>query len=180
MSRKFTLPDPKSLSKHGRQAPLEGEIQYLERLLSKQQSEFWRTSDAPSAIDIKIYFAVRKDRFTEGQAALKFFPECNKPGSGKKWASNPAISRVRRALARVEDHLDPVKSTVRMARRTPSVIRTLFGCSPDHLPIALTERQRLKRDAAKLLLDFRRHTANPSNPGPTPRAGRHSTSKVHK
>lgn len=162
MSRKFTLANENSLTEHGRQAPGEGRIEYLERLLSKQQSEFWITSDAPSARDIKIYFAVRRDGATEGKAAQKFFPEYYKPGSGKKWASNPAIGRVRRALARVEDHLDPVKSTVRKARKRPSVIRTLFGCSPDHLPIAFASWQRLNRDAAKLLLDFRRHAQTES------------------
>jgi hypothetical protein len=124
-----------------------GLIRWVENRLAEQQNPYLKREVVPPAENLEIYLDRERDNLTLGQIAKKRFPTINRPGSGTKWASNPAIGRVRCALRQVETFLNPQHP--QLARRTrkeekverelreygipAGVVRSAFGCSPEYL-----------------------------------------------
>jgi hypothetical protein len=122
-------------------------IRWVENRLAEQQSPYLKRDVVPPAENLEIYLDRERDNLTLGQIARKRFPTINRPGSGTKWASNPAIGRVRCALRQVEAFLNP--QPPQLARRTrkeekiecglqgygipAGVVRCASGCSPEYL-----------------------------------------------
>jgi hypothetical protein len=122
-------------------------IRWVENRLAEQQNPSLKGGVVPPAENLEIYLDRKRDNLTLGQIAKKRFPAINRPGSGAKWASNPAIGRVRCALRQVETFLNPQHP--QLGRRTrkekkierelqeygipAGVVRSAFGCSPEYL-----------------------------------------------
>jgi hypothetical protein len=124
-----------------------GLILWVENRLAEQQDPYLKRDVVPPAENLEIYLDRETDNLTLGQIAQKRFPTINRPGSGAKWASNPAIGRVRCALRQVETFLNPqhpqlarrIRKETKIDRELQEygipagVARCAFGCSPEYL-----------------------------------------------
>jgi hypothetical protein len=122
-------------------------IRWVENRLAEQQDPYLKRDVVPPAVNLEIYLDRARDNLTLGQIAKKRFPTIDRPGSGIKWAANPAIGRVRCAIRQVETFLNPQHpQLMRRIRKEKKIERELqeygipagvarcaFGCSPEYL-----------------------------------------------